>query len=165
MDERNGTPVFLLPCGNLCGAVCEIYEARPTTCRTYKCTTLTGLKGGEIDRAEADRRVAIGRATVARVRERLLPGESFLELRTRFGRDPSPAPDFKLAMLQWDIVMDRFFRKPHQRVLTPEPEAQEPIASPADSPEPCTVSTTRRAGGAWRPESRRSRSTPVSRRA
>jgi len=108
---------FALPCGNLCGTVCQIYEVRPSRCRSYKCTTVEAMENGEIDRAEADRRVEATKVAVADVRKRLLPGETFLELRARFGDDPSPAPDFRLAMVKWDMTMDRYFRKPHQQVF------------------------------------------------
>ena len=162
VERDDGRRYFLLPCGNLCGSACQVYDVRPTTCRTYKCTTLQAVEAGEIDRAEADRRVAIGKATVASVRQRLLPGESFLELRARFGEESAPAPDFKLTMVQWDMVMDRFFRKPHQRVLAPEAPPQEQIAPPVVLPQPCTVSTTIPAGGAWPPELPQSQSTGYS---
>jgi Fe-S-cluster containining protein len=129
IERRGGKAYFPLPCGNLCGAVCRIYDQRPTTCRTYKCTTLTALEAGEIDRTEADRRVAAAKDAVADVRARMLPGESFHELRERFGHEPSPAPDFVLAMVKWDMAMDRYFRKPHQQVLGPNPAAARDAAA------------------------------------
>jgi Fe-S-cluster containining protein len=126
IEERGGKTVFPLPCANLRGAVCQIYDVRPTTCRTYKCITLQAIEAGEIDRAEADRRVASAKAAVADVRARMSPGESFHELRVRFGKEPSPAPDFVLAMVKWDMTMDRYFRKPHQRVLGDQDPRQQP---------------------------------------
>jgi Fe-S-cluster containining protein len=129
IDERGGKTYFPLPCGYLCGAVCRIYEQRPTTCRTYKCTTLSAIEAGEIDRAEADRRVAAAKDAIADVRARMLPGESFLELRVRFGQEPSPEPAFVLAMVKWDMAMDRYFRKPHQQVLGRNPAAARDAAA------------------------------------
>ncbi|GGD90392.1 hypothetical protein GCM10011515_07490 [Tsuneonella deserti] len=117
VQRNDGERFFLLPCGNLCGSVCQIYEKRLTTCRTYKCPTLEAVEAREIDRTEADRRVAAAKAAIANIRQRLLPGERFDELRIRFGADPAPSVVWKLAMVQWDMVLDRFFRKPHQRVV------------------------------------------------
>lgn len=159
VERDDGKRYFLPPCGNLCGSACQIYDVRPTTCRTYRCTSLQALEAGEIDRAEADRRVAAGKAAIANVRRYLLPGESFIELRARFGREPAPSPAFRLAMVQWDRAMDRFFRKPHQRVLSPEPEPPEQNAGCAVFPQSCTGSTHMPEGGDWPPESQPLRST------
>ena len=161
-EREDGRRYFLIPCGNLCGSVCQVYDQRLTTCRTYKCTTLQALEHGEIDRAEADRRVAAGKAAIASVRRFLLPGESFSALRARFGADPAPSAAFRLAMVQWDLAMDRFFRKPHQRVLSPAPPPPEPKAAPVDPSPPCTVNTSTSAEGGWPPELPRSPSTGLS---
>ena len=159
VERDDGRRYFLIPCGNLCGSVCQVYDMRLTTCRTYKCTTLQAAEAGEIARSEADRRVAAGREAIANVRRFLLPGESFMELRARFGDDPGPSPEFKLAMVRWNLAMDRFFRKPHQRVFGREPKPQEQNAVPVVPSQPCMVETNTPAEGGWPPELPRSPST------
>lgn len=46
------------PCRALSGCACTVYEARPTTCRAYRCLALQQLEAGETTLDEA--RQAIG---------------------------------------------------------------------------------------------------------
>ncbi len=115
--KENETAVFALPCGNLCGTACQVYADRPATCRAFTCPTLRQIESGEIDRTEADRRVAATKYAVDEVRHHLLPGETFRQLRQRFGGYGQPPADLQVAMVAYDMLMDRYFRKPHQRVL------------------------------------------------
>lgn len=117
LAERDGQPVFLLGCVHLCGAVCQIYPSRPAACRAYQCTTLRELERGEIGRGEADRRVAAIKTAVEQVRAGGQPGERYADLRERVGQDRFAGRALQLALASCDMMMDRWFREPRQRVL------------------------------------------------
>jgi Fe-S-cluster containining protein len=166
ITEVGGQKAFTLPCGHLKGTACQVYEVRPRTCRLYTCETLRAVNRGDIDRAEADRRVVETKAAMAAMREHLLPGETFSELRKRFTRDPAPSAEFRLAFIMSNIMLDRYLRRPAHRVLdaslSEPPPPPEPNAASAVSDGSCTGNTTTPAGGASAPGSPPSRSTRFS---
>lgn len=41
------------PCRALEGCRCTVYEARPSTCRTYRCLVLAGLESGRLTELQA----------------------------------------------------------------------------------------------------------------
>ncbi|MBK8257525.1 MAG: YkgJ family cysteine cluster protein [Polyangiaceae bacterium] len=62
---------FGLPCPAHRGGRCSVYTERPRACRSFVCLTLAALEAGDIDNAEADRRVAKLREIADRVRSGL----------------------------------------------------------------------------------------------
>ena len=58
-----GDPHFAQPCPVLRGTACCVYEARPKTCRKFRCAALEGLEGGRSTLEES-------RAALAEVRAR-----------------------------------------------------------------------------------------------
>jgi hypothetical protein len=164
--DAGGTRAFRQPCGHLRGTVCQVYEARPQTCRLYTCETLRALGRGDIDRAEADRRVRVTNSAVANARAHLAPGETFLQMKARFANDPSPTAEFRLAVVMWNMMMDRYFRRPDQHALSVGQVhgtgVAEPIPASTVSARSCTESTITPADGESPPGSRPSRSTQSS---
>ena len=118
IETENGREIFTHACTQLRGAACNVYEARPATCRKFFCTTLTALGDGAIDRAEADRRVTILKAAVRRVREHLAQGERIWEFRTRIYADPEASPQAQLALVSLDMLADRYFKPRDRRFLS-----------------------------------------------
>jgi hypothetical protein len=70
------------------------------------------LDCGEIDRPEADRRVAILQGAVADLRSRALPGEDLHALHDRVGAEEATQPEVKLAVIVLNQVVSRYFRPP-----------------------------------------------------
>ncbi len=70
--ESGDAASMSLPCPRLDVATCTIYLERPSTCRSYKCGLLEELERGEVEPAEAHRRVDALRLAAAAVRD-LLP--------------------------------------------------------------------------------------------
>ena len=164
--EVGGQQAFPLPCVHLKGTACQIYEVRPRTCGLYTCETLRAVNRGDIDRAEADRRIVATKAAVTAIRAHLLPGETFLQMKRRFARDPAPSAEFRLAFVMWNMMLNRYFRRPRQRLLGAgagePPPPPEPNRASAVSDGSCTGNTTTPAGGASAPGSPPSRSTRFS---
>lgn len=134
VEMQGDQAIFKLPCGFQQGAVCQMYPDRPRTCRAYTCETLRALDARTIDRPEADRRTSEAKTAIARLRTHMLPGESFRELRTRFGAAAAASKELGLALLLHDLALDRYFRRPHQRTFNPVPKvagAAVQSASPA----------------------------------
>jgi Fe-S-cluster containining protein len=105
---------FPIPCPQLRDKVCQVYEGRPQTCRNFRCATLQALDSGEIDRAEADRRVALLQGAIAQLRSRTLPGENLHSLHDRVGGNEATQPDVQLAVVVLNQVVGRYFRPPVQ---------------------------------------------------
>ena len=117
---------FSLPCVQLCGTRCGVYEDRPKRCRTFECTTLRAAQSGEIDLAEALKRVSQVRAALQRVKPELLPGETYYDARKRFHKSLAPdaevtvPPMFRLHMGALALLLDKYFRLPERRFFTSE---------------------------------------------
>lgn len=115
---------FLQPCPQLGCDGCAIYTRRPEPCRRFRCTTLLALVAQEIDAETADRRVDAAKRAIARLsesdtRERS-PAAMHDQLRLA-GQSPNPAQLVALAALE--LLLDRYFRRPDQRVLAPDQAA------------------------------------------
>ena len=52
-DEEEGRELLIQPCRGLKGAVCQIYEHRPTVCRTFECQVLKDFNAGVVTRKTA----------------------------------------------------------------------------------------------------------------
>jgi Fe-S-cluster containining protein len=118
IEMQGDQAVFKLPCGFHTGTGCSVYEARPQTCRGFRCATLRALDSGAIDRDEAHRRTREAKGAVALLRAHLQEGESFLSLRRRSDVGPSTSPELKLALVLHNTMLDRYFRNP-----TPDADA------------------------------------------
>lgn len=70
-------PVFSLPCPRLDGAVCTIYEHRPSVCSRYKCQLLQDLEGGAIELDDALGKVACAKVLRGKA-ESVMPSEMTL---------------------------------------------------------------------------------------
>lgn len=92
-------PRMVQPCGALEGARCRVYEERPETCRRFRCRVLKRLESGDIDRAEAEARVARLRELIARVRLRTGPGPLWERVRESIAQQRPTAMD--AAFLAW----------------------------------------------------------------
>ena len=121
LDSSGGKEIFLHPCAHLSGTECRVYEHRPQSCRAFRCPTLNALERGEIERDEADRRVTAAKAEIASVQRHLAAGERVWTFRQRIAADPLAPPDVRLALMKFDIVMDRYFRAGSDRVLVQNP--------------------------------------------
>ena len=58
---------FTQPCAALCGALCTVYEDRPTRCRLFVCRQFKQVAAGKIQEADARARITEARRLVARV--------------------------------------------------------------------------------------------------
>jgi len=103
---------FAQPCPHFKVDRCTIYADRPSLCRTYRCRTLTELEDGEIEGAEALKRVGIALET----RERLLSGaggHSLGEVR-EWAKESGPLPHEKgesvIFLGALAVLLDRWFR-------------------------------------------------------
>ncbi|QUL38617.1 YkgJ family cysteine cluster protein [Erythrobacter sp. JK5] len=125
--EKDGKAGFALPCPQLDGAVCKVYDKRPETCRAYRCETLKALANGRISFAEAVGRVDQGLAALAQVHAHLPPGSSATDarrLRRQAAQSEASAtlnasPMLMMALGMLDLVLDQHFRKPDQRQVMP----------------------------------------------
>lgn len=124
VEEIDGVPAFRQPCRQLCGTRCQIYPQRPPSCRKFRCRTLRNLDAGEIDAAEAGRRIATAREAASRFRNELLPGETIPQARVRLEQSArsgskSRADDRARLMLgALEIVLGRSFRAAGQQAMT-----------------------------------------------
>lgn len=74
-------PAFSLPCPRLDGAVCTIYDSRPSVCSRYKCQLLQDLEGGMIELDEALGKVACAKALREKAESVMPPGMTLPEAR------------------------------------------------------------------------------------
>lgn len=116
-------PVFHQPCPHAVNQCCMIYEARPETCRKYRCKTLIALDSGDITAREAARRVNEALQARDTVRPLLLSGETIQAARKRraaIAGDPAHAMDalyFVLKLTALDLMLDKYFRKQGKTTL------------------------------------------------
>lgn len=114
---------FTQSCAQLCGTSCGVYTQRPQVCRTYSCTTLDSVVGGEITSAEAMKRVVQARAAADNLKAELLEGENIHEAKHRLhnalndAEGAAASPRFKLLLGIVEMLLDRHFRHPDQRAF------------------------------------------------
>ena len=120
IEQINGGASFRMACVHTAGAVCQVYQDRPATCRAYRCKTLKRLDEGRIDRPEADRRVAMTKEAIANVDKHKQPAEKIHQLRQRLGEMAIPDARLAIALVAYDLLLDRYFRFSDQRMM---PEA------------------------------------------
>jgi Fe-S-cluster containining protein len=99
---------FLQPCAAF-RAQCTVYEARPKTCRTYRCELLKAVEAGE---HAADDAVAV----IARVHARRLEierrvGSPFETAKRELVLNASRDVDAFLTLLAVENDLDAYFRK------------------------------------------------------
>lgn len=116
------------PCVHLAGTRCTIYANRYRDCRTYRCVTLQALEGGEIDSAEARRRVGTAKTALVALERALPEGENVAHAkarRLRYSKEEA-IPDFDarivILLTALDRVIDRYFRFPSQQVIKNQPD-------------------------------------------
>lgn len=126
--HRNATgAVFDQPCPHARHQRCMIYELRPHTCRTYRCTTLTAFQADEITHAEAVRRIDEALAARTRTMPLINPGETLARARLRRSALASAPTDtaknarFILTLTALDMLLDRYFRKPDKTMFAKTP--------------------------------------------
>ncbi len=123
-DQKFG---FGLPCPQLEGAVCQVYDQRPNTCRTFRCEVLRSVEAGDLDYQQGLQYVSQGRAALAQVHAQLPEGATITEAR-RWRREAREAeasealnapPMLTMTLGMLDLVLDQHFRKPGQRQVMP----------------------------------------------
>ncbi|MDT0507770.1 YkgJ family cysteine cluster protein [Novosphingobium sp. MMS21-SN21R] len=119
-------PVFHQPCPHAINQCCMVYEARPETCRKYRCKTLIALDSGEITAHEAARRVDEALQARETVRPLLLDDETMHQARQRraaIAAEPARAMDsmvFVLRLTALDLMLDKYFRKQGKTMIRQE---------------------------------------------
>ena len=117
-------PVFHQPCPHSVDQRCQIYHDRPQTCRTFRCKTLKALRKGEVEHAEAFRRVAEMLRAREQIKPFLLEGETLNQARERrqtIAADPALAAAhtaFLLRLTAFDLLLDRYFRNPGKAMFS-----------------------------------------------
>lgn len=116
VEQGSSGPVFNQPCPHSVERRCQIYPDRPRICRTYRCKTLKALREGEVESAEAFRRVSQMLNAREQLKPLLLSGETFKQARERcqkIAADPALAAAhtaFLLQLTAFDLLLDRHFR-------------------------------------------------------
>ena len=129
--ERRGQSYFKLGCPCLKGTACQIYERRPRRCRSFRCVLLQRLDIGDIDlpaaqaiageaRCLADSADAINDRRESRASARVR-WQGQLSSLSAPGADDPANPAWLLAMTAFNLFLDRYFRKPHQRLTLDGP--------------------------------------------
>jgi hypothetical protein len=109
--EREGGKTrlaFLQPCAAF-RAQCTVYDARPKTCRTYRCELLKAVEAGEHAAEDAA-------AIIARVHERRLSierrvGQPFEQAKRDLVLNAARDVDAFLTLLAVEKDLDAYFRK------------------------------------------------------
>lgn len=114
---------FLQPCSARTGAGCEVYAARPSVCRTYRCSLLRAHEDEGGDFKARLEKVSRARALADRLRARAgVAGEAnwlFDDLATLLERDFASVPDeLKLDVAELGMRLQRDFG----RDLAPQPK-------------------------------------------
>lgn len=125
--EADGAYGFHLPCPQLHGACCKVYDQRPQTCRDYRCQTLRALEAGDITRSEAIERIQRAQTAMVELWQHLPEGTSVVDARrwrregAQSGGMPSPqaSPLVMVALGMLDLVLDKHFRRVDQRQVMP----------------------------------------------
>lgn len=111
-DEANGAPRFHLPCPQLQGARCGIYEQRFSGCRAFRCALLVRLDTGRVTVAEAEAEVDKAKGLLARIAA-LEPGAVIaaarIELRASGAAPPPGASPAELRLWVEAMALDNYF--------------------------------------------------------
>jgi hypothetical protein len=104
-----------------------VYEARPATCRSYRCQLLKRLQQGEFGEDEARGLIAEARQLEDRVLALLPNGMNIVSARAAFMPPPGNEeqalewrknnPQLTLALTMLNRVLDRHFRHSDQRII------------------------------------------------
>lgn len=97
-------PAMAQPCGALEGTRCRLYDERPETCRRFRCRVLVRLENGDIDRAEAEARVARLRELIARVVVQTGEGPLWERVRETIARRDPAAMDAVFLAWMLDVA-------------------------------------------------------------
>lgn len=122
--EGEEGPIFHQPCVFNRDCKCLVYHDRPQTCRIYRCKTLSALEAGEINAAEASRRVAEAQHARAEILPLLEVDETISKARVRraaTAADPERTRTqmaFILKLTALDLMLDRYFRKRGKTMLS-----------------------------------------------
>ena len=125
--EDNKKFGFGLPCPQIDGAVCQVYDKRPQTCRAFRCEVLKSVEAGDLAYEEGLQHVEQGRAALAQVHAQLPERATITDAR-RWRREASQAdasealnasPMLMMALGMLDLILDQHFRKPGQRQVMP----------------------------------------------
>jgi len=68
LNRVRGRIVFDQPCACLEGCLCSVYENRPSHCRGFNCHTLKQAQSGQINRANALKRIREAKEQVEEIR-------------------------------------------------------------------------------------------------
>lgn len=123
-------PAIAFPCPALTNRCCTVYEDRPAICRKYRCEVLNNVDRGTLS---PDRAIEIVTEAVALVHA-ANDGHptDIAQQRTDHWADPDawrsgPAETRGermkrgLALYCLERFLDQYFRRPHQRQVTPTP--------------------------------------------
>jgi Fe-S-cluster containining protein len=139
LTQDKGTTYFSLPCHHeQCGR-CTIYEERFDICRSFRCQLLRNYQSGDVDLAEARRRVETALKLVALVTaDDPAAGNAFQRRAIRAAlaeaREGETAPEREarsrrlLNIVALDTCLERWFRNPKSA-----PEKDQPETSAANS--------------------------------
>jgi hypothetical protein len=111
----DGERSFNQPCPRFANGCCGIYKSRPHTCRAYICEMLKELRGGAIDVAEAERRIAAVKDARSAVKAQAGEVDPF-DHRTRItdalerGQDPATLPGCTPELVQLETMLNLWFR-------------------------------------------------------
>lgn len=118
VEKRPSRPVFHQPCPHSVEQHCQVYADRPRICRTFRCKTLKALRKGEVESAEAFRRVTEMLQAREQLKPLLLADETLKQARERrqtIAANPALAAThatFLLRLTAFDLLLDRYFRNP-----------------------------------------------------
>lgn len=127
LETRADDAIFHQPCPHSVGQRCQIYALRPQTCRSFRCKTLYAMHKGEIDSAEAFRRVREMLASREQLKTMMEIGESIAEARDRrqkVAQASARTPEkmaFLLKLTAFDLLLDRYFRDKGQQMFSRSP--------------------------------------------
>ena len=121
--EKEGKTAFGLPCPCLKGAFCTVYEDRPQTCRTFRCSTLKALEAEMITYSEAEARIEQGVKALADLQAQLPANATPADAR-RWRREAGRAEAAKTLSASPMVMMalgllDQYFRGTDQRQVMP----------------------------------------------
>lgn len=127
LESRTDDAIFHQPCPHSVDQRCQIYALRPQTCRSFRCKTLDAMHKGDIDSAEAFRRVREMLASREQLKALLADDESLAEARDR-RQKVAQAPvrsagemAFLLKLTAFDLLLDRYFRDKGQQMFSRSP--------------------------------------------
>lgn len=129
VSRVNERPRFQIPCTRLVDKVCTVYEARPGTCRAYRCQLLKRFDAGELTAPDASGKIEEAQALIARIKALLPEGMDLATARSQWakthkaapataGEAAAATPQLTLLLFMLNRLLDRHFRKAHQRMMS-----------------------------------------------